>query len=327
VSMRPATDIPRALTFALCLLIATAALVGSPVRAGAAVGLPGGRPNYVVSVVGGGLNAYFSRAAEYTFVAGSGSTGTVNETFWYWNMATFSGDASANKISTGYSSSGCNDCLVRTPVGFQPGAPLKTLGGQYHLDVNGRVVITWPNSQTETWTLTSHSTYQRLTLFNSSYNLLYGDGFGSAASFSQAASRNAVAGRILNEVEHSASYCLSHNCPKSNNGYLVTASAPVNFAADYTACSSSPCLSLTNVAQWRSIFVIDPANGRRVFWQHENQTVDGVIGPCFSKGGGHTWALLQAIDDNGQFIGFVGAEASLNARVDANAVISEVTLT
>ena len=318
----------RGFVLVLCLIASVAAVVVPARQAAATVGLPGGRANYVVSVIGGGLNAYFSRVAEYTFTGGSGSTGTVAESFWYWNMATFTGDASVNKVNTGYATTGCaNTCSIRTPVGFQPSAAPKTLNGTYTIDINGRVVVAWTGGQYETWTLTGFTSYQKLTLFNSNYNLLYGDGYGSAAAFTTGASRNALAALTLNEVERTASYCSSGNCPAANNGYIFTASAPINFGSDYTACTSSPCLSLTNTATWRSMFVVDPANGRRVFWQHQNQGVDGVTGPCFSSGGGHTWALLQAVDDNGNFIALVGAEASLNARADGNAVVSQVSLT
>ena len=321
------TPLRSAGTAVCATVVALAGLaLAHPTPASAATPLPGGRPNYVVAVVGGGLNAYFSRAAEYTFTAGSGTSGTVSETFWYWDMATFTGDASVNKVDTGYASAGCNTCEIRTPKGFQPGGGASTLSGSYHIDVNGRAVITWTGGQTETWTITAHTGYAQLTLFNSNYNLLYGDGYGSSASFSTGVGRDALVSTTVNEVERTASYCSSGSCPSANNGYIFTATAPVNFGADYVACSSSPCLSLTNDA-WRSIFVVDPANGRRVFWQHENQGVDGYTGPCFSTGGGHTWALLQAVDDSGNFAAFVGAEASLNARADGNAVISEVALT
>lgn len=317
----------RALTAALCsALLATGLATLTATPAAAATPLPGGKPNYVVAVIGGGLNAYFSRTAQYTFTAGSGSTGTVSETFWYWNMATFTGDASVNKVDTGYTSAGCNSCHIRTPKGFQPSGTGSTLSGTYYLDVNGRAVIEWTGGQRETWTIATHAGYAQLTLFNSNYNLLYGDGFGSTASFATGATRDDIAGIVVSEVERTASYCSSGSCPSTNNGYIFTASAPVNFAADYIACSASPCLSLTNTA-WRSIFAVDPANGRRVFWQHQNQGVDGVTGPCFSSGGGHTWALLQAVDDSGAFVAMVGAEASLNARSDGNAVISQVKLT
>lgn len=314
----------RAIGTTICSLLVLSGLVSTP--AAAATPLPGGRPNYVVAVIGGGLNAYFSRTAEYTFTAGSGATGTVSETFWYWNMATFTGDASVNKVDTGYTSAGCNACQIRTPKGFQPSAAGSTLSGTYSIDVNGRVVIDWTGGQRETWTITTFTGYAQLTLFNSNYNLLYGDGYGSNASFSVGATRDDLASLTVNEVERTASYCSSGSCPSTNNGYIFTASAPVRFGVDYTACSASPCLSLTNSA-WRSIFVVDPAIGRRVFWQHQNQGVDGYTGPCFSTGGGHTWALLQAVDDSGQFVALVGAEASLNARADGNAVVSEVALT
>lgn len=313
---------------ALLMVAVAAASLFAP-AATAAVPLPGGRPNYVVSVMGGSLNAYHSRIAQYTFTAGSGAFGTVREEFWYWNMATFTGGAAQNKVYTGYNTTGtgCGNCKIRTPVRFQSGSAGKTLTGTYYIDVYGRLVISWNGGQIEAWSITRYPTYARLTLHHSNMGLIRGDGFGSTASFFTGANRDAIKNLVLIESGKSASYCNSGNCPTANNGYPENVNAPVNFGRDYIACSSSPCLSLYNNA-WRSKLVIDPnSNGRRVFWQHQNYGVDHYYGPCFSDGGGHTWALLQAIDDNGGFLGMVGAEASLANRTDANAVISQISLT
>ncbi|WP_427891708.1 hypothetical protein ACQHIV_03860 [Kribbella sp. GL6] len=309
----------------MSILIASLTSLATPAHA--ATALPGGRPNYVISVFGGGLNAFFGRTAQYTFTAGAGSTGTVTEKFWYWDMATFTGDASVNKVLTGYSTTGCpTTCTVKTPVGFQPSGTGSSLSGTYYFDINGRLVINWSGGQFETWTLTNYSTYTAMSLYNSNMDLRRGHGYGSTASFSTGVSRDALKNRVLNLDEIAAYYCSSGNCPTSNNGYAFTHTSYVDFNL-YDACTTSPCLQLHDTTAWRSMWVIDPASvGRRVYWQHQNQGVDGVTGPCFSNGGGHTWALQQAIADDGTFIAMIGIEASLNARVDNNAVISEVVL-
>jgi hypothetical protein len=79
--------------------------------------------------------------------------------------------------------------------------------------------------------------------------------------------------------------------------------------------------------QWRSALVVPSGLGRRAFWQHQVQGSDGDVGTCFGSGGGHTVALLQALDDAGHFAGFVGAEASLNGRSLHNAVVAQLVLT
>lgn len=286
--------------------------------AGASVGLPGGRPYYIVSIVGGTNNAYWVRAAQYTFTAGNGSNGTVNESFWYWNEAAFTPGASINKVPTGYTTSGCTSaCAIRTPVGFQPTIAPKTQSGTYYFDIYGRLVINWPNNQTEAWSTSNAGSYEKLSIHHSSYGIVHGDGFGSKSSFTVGASRNIVATRSLSGTQHSSSY---------NEYALRDFQWRINFPRDYSSCSSSPCLFLTNTA-WRSGFAVDPVNGRRVYWEHQQQGVDGCTAPCFCGGYGHTWALLQIIDDTGGFVGFTGVEASFNKQATANAVISQVVLT
>jgi hypothetical protein len=65
-------------------------------------------------------------------------------------------------------------------------------------------------------------------------------------------------------------------------------------------------------------------DGRKNYWNHQlgSVTVAEGGGSCISPGGGHTDALLQIIDDTGTFQGWVGAEASFNARTYGNAVVA-----
>lgn len=308
----------------LCRLLATmAALLAGAVLlpahpADAAVGLPGGRSNYVVSLFGGTNNAHWVRAAQYTFTASGGSVGTVTERFWYWNQATFTGNATTNKVLTGYKTSGCQyTCPIKAPLGFEPGAASKTLSGSYYFDIYGRLVITWPGGQIEAWSVANQSTYTRLTIHHSNYGVQYGDGWGSKASFSAGATRDTVKSLSSTGTERSNAYN-SATTVKPQNFY---------FPGDYQACASSPCLFSHDVgpARWRSALVFDPAaNGRKVLWQSQFYGVDNYTGDCFSPGGGHTWALLQAVDDNGVFLGFTGVEASLHARAYGNAVVSQL---
>lgn len=305
------------------------AFTGLPVqRAAAAVALPGGRAYYVVSVVGGPasgspVDKYWVRTAQYTFTAGTGSHGTVTESYWYWNMTTFpeatpTPNATTNKVLTGYTTNGCaSTCAIRAPKGFEPSAAPKTLSGTYYFDTFGRLVITWPSSQTEAWSMSDAGSYTELTVHHSNYGILEADAFGSNRPFTAGASRDVIARRSLSGTQHSASYRRS---PLVDSGWRI------GFPADYSSCSSSPCLFLTNTV-WRSGFAVDPdSNGRRVYWEHQNQGVDGCTGPCFCGGYGHTWALLQIIDDAGRFVGLTGVEASLNERSAGNAVVGQLVL-
>jgi len=294
-----------------------------------AVGLPGGRPNYVITVFGGAIDAKFVRIAQYTFTGSSGSTGTVTEQFQYWNQSTFTGDDLTNKVLTGYTTAGCPwNCTVKTPIGFQPGNAWKTLSGTYIIDVNGRVVVTWTGGQYETWTISSPKTYYSMfTIFNSNYNVLHAWGFGSNASFSTGATvSQIVAGGLLNDYQYwQNSYGVAD--AQNTNGYLDM--------GPYIICGTSNTLQLPapplppcDPSYWRSYFAGNPATDlRKNYWQHQLGSVacsdsQGSSTTCISVGGGHTWAMLQVIDDNGVFRGWVGTEASLHAKATGNAVVA-----
>jgi len=289
--------------------------------------LPGGRPRFVVSMIGGSFNAYWVRLAEYTFTPGTGGTGTVRQTYWMWYQNHFTGDARRNKVSTGYVTSGCRaTCTVRTPRGFQPGAaPMGTLTGRYRFDRFGRVVVEWPGRRTEAWQVrSSHGALARMTLHHTSLGGLAGDALGSTASFSTGATRDEVAGTVLTGVQRVASYGDGGRYPVRTSAWDTNVVGPMQRCGG--PGSGAACLFRTD-AGWRTAIVVPRGLGRRAFWQNQLQGSDGDRGACFGPGGGHTVALLQAIDDNGRFAGFVGAEASLNGRSRHNAVVGEIILT
>lgn len=310
----------------LLLVAASLVLAGS---LSAQTPLPGGRSNYVICVMGGAVNAKFVRIAQYTFTAGAGSSGTVSEQFQYWNQSTFTGNALTNKVLTGYTTSGCtNTCTVKTPIGFQPGNAWKTLSGTYTIDVYGHIVITWTGGQYETWAPSSpKSYYTRFDIWNSNYNLQHGWGFGSNASFSTAATMATIkAAGILNDYDYwQNSYGVADQ--QNTNGYQ---NPPL-----YDICSTnvmslpnSGGLPVCSSSYWRSYFAGNPStDGRKTYWQHQLGSVAcsdslGSSTTCISTGGGHTWALLQVIDDSGNFRGWVGVEASLHIKATGNAVVA-----
>jgi len=305
------TEVPAA--------FAAAGPVGTP--------LPGGRPRFVVSMIGGGYNAYWVRLAQYTFTPGSGGTGTVQQDYWMWYQNHFTGDARRNKVATGYVTTGCRAaCAVRTPRGFQPGAgPMGSLTGRYRFDRYGRVVVEWPGRRVEAWQVrSSRGTVARLTLHHTSLGGLAGDALGSTASFSTGATRDEVAATVLTGVQRVASYGDGGRTPVRTSVWGSDVVRPMQRCGG--PGSGAACLLRTD-AGWRSAIVVPRGLGRRAFWQNQLQGSDGDRGPCFGPGGGHTVAMLQAIDDRGRFAGFVGAEASLNGRSRHNAVVGELILT
>jgi len=306
------------------LLVVAAGPGEGAAEAATLTSLPGGRPRFVVSIMGGGFNAYWVRLAQYTFIAGPGGVGTVRQSYWMWHEAHFVGTAKRNKVGTGYVTRGCAAaCAVRTPLGFQPGAPaMATLAGRYRFDRYGRLVVEWPGRRVEVWTVRAAGPRMtRLVLHHTTLGGLYGDGLGSTASFAAGASRDEVARADVTGVQRLASYGDRGRYPVRTSRWSTNVVAPLRRCG-----GTSACLFNTGPA-WRSAIVVPSGLGRRAFWQHQLQGSDGDVGRCFGPGGGHTVALLQALDDTGHFAGFVGAEASFNGRSRHNAVVGQLVLT
>jgi hypothetical protein len=287
--------------------------------------LPAGRPRYVVSMLGGSYNRYWVRLAEYTFTPGPNGVGAVHQSYWMWDQSHFSGNAKRNKVGTGFVTARCAaSCVVRTPRGYQPGSgPMASLSGHYRFDRYGRLVVQWPGRRTEVWTVrTSGPRLAHLILYRTTLGGLSGDGLGSGAPFTVGVTRDQVAAAHLTGVQRVASYGDGGRYPVRTSRWTTNVVAPMRRCTG----ARSACLFTTGKA-WRSAIVVPPGLGRRAFWQHQKQGSDGDHGACFGSGGGHTVALLQAVDDSGRFAGFVGAEASFNSRARHNAVVAQLVLT
>jgi hypothetical protein len=291
---------------------------GSP--AGAA-SLPGGKANYVVSVIGGPVNAVAVRLATYQFHR----DGRVTERFWSWRQDAMSGKDNAYwaKPSSGYTTAGClHACPIRTPVGFQRGRQGSQHTGTWSMDDSGVLAIRWSLGSLERWTLDTSAPGMvgaRLVTDGAAR----GWAIGSNAALSQAVDMRAIYGseRLYG--------------PLAQNAYgRATDYLHIGFhAPDYSLCPSGLCMQGVGVtaadkASWfSSYFAANPAtDGRKVFWNNQTGAVQQFEQPgsnCISaRGGGHTDALLQALDDSGRFVGLVGVEASLNQRKTGQAVVS-----
>lgn len=296
----------------------------------ASVALPGNRAYYTVAVMGGSYPNVWCRIAQYTFTAGAGSTGTVSEQFKYWNQ-NFSGGVSTWKTSSGYTTTGCtNTCTVMTPTGFEPAASWSTLSGTYYFDVNQRLVITWSSGDYETWTLSSPKTYYtKMVIFNSNYDVRHGYGYGSTSNLSTyATTTQMIAGGNLTDVDwytndYSAGdihICYS-GCTQSSYLALSTFQA-CNTGVIRIPQPGNPCSApngngnCPTGGDYKSYIASSStgAQNRKTYWQHQRGDVgcyESCQNACISSGGGHTMALLQVIDDNGTFRGYIGVEASL----------------
>jgi hypothetical protein len=279
----------------------------------------------VVSVIGGPMNAMAVRLATYQFR----TDGTVTERYWSWRQDALVGkdNVSWSKPASGYTTAGCTHaCPIRTPVGFQRGRLGTLHDGTWSVDSAGNLAIRWSPRSVETWSLdTSVSGLVGA-------RLVAGGGargwaLGSNASLSRAVDMRAIyaSDRLYG--------------PLAQNAY----GRPTDFlnigfhAPDYRLCASGKCMqgvgvTATNKSSWfSSYWAANPTtDGRKVFWNNQTGAVQQFEQPgsvCISaRGGGHTDALLQALDDSGRFVGFVGVEASLNQRKTGQAIVSAFTM-
>jgi hypothetical protein len=297
---------------------ATAALLGVGQTAPAtASALPFGRKTFVVSMMDGRIGALAVRLATYSFSA----DGTVTERYWAWRQDQIKGDGNTRwtKPSSGYVTAGCiHRCPVRTPYGFQKGASPHTYTGHWSMQSSSVLAIRWsPSHPPERWRLDAGQPgIVGAKLIPGGPNEI-GWGVGSNAGANSGVSLAGIYGSSAGWITG----------PFAENVYNTsTLHSSIGWSRqDYALCASKRCMQSRKVtgsilANWySSYFAGDPAvDGRKDYWNNQTGVVQQMENPgsvCISaSGGGHTNALLQALDDNGRFVGFVGVEASINQR-------------
>ena len=309
----------RRLSVAAASAAVAAPLVAiSPAQAG--VALPGGRPGFVVSVIGGKANAVAVRLAMYQF----STSGTVVERYWTWRQNSITGKDQYRwtKPSSGYSTAGClRACPIRAPFGFQSGGNGYRASGRFSVS-RDVLTIRWSWGSSERWRLnTSKPGVVGATLITSNPQS-HGWGLGSNAGLSRA-----VDARTL----YNSGYLSG---PWAENVYgRPTRSSRVGFnPPDHSLCRSGLCIQGNRVTSpdkrswYSSYYATNPArDGRKVFHNFQLGVVQQMESPgssCISRGGGHTEAMLQALDDNGNLVGLVGVEASLSQQRPGQAVVT-----
>jgi hypothetical protein len=285
--------------------------------------LPDGRRTYVMATMDGTPEALAVRLATYEF----STNGTVTEKYWAWKQNGISGkgNVSWTKPSSGYKTYGCRyACPVRTPVGFQKGAKPHVFTGRWSMESATVLSIKWsPSYPVERWRLDPSRPGIVGARLLTARGTAYGWGVGSNAS--------ATAGVSLSSV-YASNWITG---PFAENSYTPTTRVmTVGWSAqDYSLCPGGTCLQGTsmtdsNRSNWyHSYLAGNPAaDGRKNYWNNQRGVVQQLENPnttCISaSGGGHTNALLQALDDNGRFVGFVGVEASLNQKKYGQAVVA-----
>ncbi len=283
------------------------------------VGLPGGRASFVASIMGAAYNAAWLRIGLWSFA----DDGAVSETYWMWNQleAPTPPSTSARRALTGYTTAGCPKvCSVWTTKGFEPHvAPLHRTGS-WSYDSTGQVRIQWPANRSETYRVIEHETYVELSLVTHDYpnvSTVYASVFGSNASLEQ--------GATIDQIRAAGSLAFTS---REQNWDVVTKTHTGTIAfAQYHRCSASPALQGINPAVYHTYFAGDPArDGRKTFWYHQLEVVAQQSTCANIERGGHTYQLLQVLDDTGQFVGWVGGEASLLAKRNGGSIITHTQM-
>ncbi len=317
---RRAGRLGRGVALAVLPLIIGVPAAGATRAGASSATLPGGRATYVVSLLGGPTNAMAVRLAIYQFRA----DGTVAERYWAWRQNGIVGDHNNlwTKVPSGYTTAGCRHaCPIRTPVGFQSGKPGATFWGRWSVGPDGVLTIRWTPRSTERWSL------------DTSLPGLVGarlQGAGGARGWGIGSNAGPDAAVDLGTIY--ASQRLYG--PLAQNAYGTPTEDLFSgwHAPDYQRCASGLCMSGVGVTapdkrSWFSSYLAanPKVDGRKVYWNNQTGVVQQLEAPgseCISaNGGGHTDALLQALDDDGRFVGWVGVEASLNKRRPGQAVV------
>ncbi len=283
--------------FFTLLLTSILAVVAAPAPA-KAVEYPAGR--HIYSVALGAIPApgvttgpVWVRLALYYFFG----DGTVREGFWFWNRNQAIGAA-----STGITTTGCDNCTVRTAAGFEGGG--KSLTGTY-TNVNGVITITWSASQVETWQVTEPTTdLARMDLLSSNYGARVGWAFGSNASNDAYTTMSAVPRKsYLGRYASFNTVGIQGPSIMNLQDYQQCHANCLSFlSAPSTACSACPGGGTSSPIRYYLA-----GAGKKTYYEHWCRCL--TTANCYT-GGSHRKPLLEVLGDTGTFHGWVGVEAS-----------------
>ncbi|MGX1933441.1 hypothetical protein [Microbacterium resistens] len=319
----PAVALRLALCAGLALTMLLSPVAGRPATAADAVAFaaaevpvgapttnPGGKSRFVVSVgnLGSGgvpVSDVRVRLGSYSF---TGSQGAVTASLYSWSQAD-----PAPRAGTGTISAGCTDvptCEVRTAPGFT-GAPTESWTGTF-VNHGDWIRIDWSHGEWEEWTVatTSDGALARLTWRDSSSST-QGVAYGSNATFQSRRAMQTIA---------SSGRSLPYRGTTWNDGGLRSFNQVFDTSL-YDVCSTATwCLTHRQVSSTACACASSPSTAinyfvarvgttdRRDTWEHWCQCLaDGRGETCYS-GNSHTKPLLQIIDDDNAWRGWVGVE-------------------
>lgn len=299
------------ITVAALLGLAGEAAAGASGQPGtAATNAPGGQHRFTVSVgrVDPTVHTNWVRLASYSFTA----TNEVHESHWHWSQS-----KRVVRTSTGVRASGCvaRDCVVYTANGFQSTSAPQRLHGTYV--VTGSVLrITWDSGIWEEWTVTSPiaGKLAKLTFRGTNFGATHGFGYGSNAEWSTRASMAQIAATDHSRFNHNY-YLWKTN--SSGVPYIDHGEGSPFWIRNWTRCASSRCLgarSSNPTEYYLSTANTTSTDRRDTIWHWVTANADGRGEYCYT-GNSHVKPMMQIIDSDGGFHGWVAVEASLNQTV------------
>lgn len=342
----------RVFRFFLALFVIVAGVGVTIPLSAQAVSLPGGHSRFVLSFMAyrtqnpGAPSTAFERVSEITF----NPNGTLSERYWSWNAGQTwtptvkdptKGDWMSFRVGT--TSRGCGEtdstfdypaCGVWAPKGFETAGSTRTATWRI-ASVSGipHVVIYWDSTGIrETYRVnTANVKLTELILTSNTHpNMVaaYARAYGSnhtGPGVSPAATRTGADGKFktlgVPESMGGKVQGVNIHTKRWTPGSSISAKQ-LFYMSDFTTCSaSSNCMvaGVFETSKWHRYLYFEPGT-RKVTWL--NMKIGASHTPTYKdcinkvKVGGHQWAMLQIIDDDGRFQGFVGVEASLYGQSD-----------
>lgn len=304
------------------ILLAAAALLVSllPASYASAASLPLGKERFEFSV--GGLLASSTtnwvRLGMYDFA----SDGTVSETHWHWSQSD-----RVTRAGTGFTASGCptRDCQVMTAGGYQSTSAEKTMSGTYSVSDN-TLRVTWSSGQWEEWTLSSMAdgALAKATFVDSNYGANYGFGYGSNAAWSDRVPASTIAATDQTKFVHT--YWIWKTTDDPSAPFIDHGDGSPFWVTSWSVCDGGQCLGHV-ISSSDTQYYVAPARAptghrRDTLWSWRTANADNRGEYCYT-GNSHVKPMVQIVDDNGGFHGWVGVEASLNQSAPSQGVYAD----
>ncbi|WP_216215167.1 hypothetical protein [Amycolatopsis aidingensis] len=298
------------------LAIACAAVVGAvglttPTGAIAApdTNAPAGMHRFTVSI--GGLRTdskqNWVRLGTYSFTRDN----KVYESHFHWSQR-----KRVQRSYTGVRARNCvaRNCVVQTAGGFQATSMPESLSGTYTVD-GSTLRIQWEGNGWEEWRVSQpfEGKLAKLTFLRTSFGATHGYGYGSNAEWDDRASMAEIAAFDHSTMEH------NFHLWKTNKGtpYLDEGSGRPFWVTEWHRCDGDRCLG-SRTSSPTEYYLSTPnttSRGRRdTIWHWRTSLADGRNEYCYT-GNSHVKPMLQVIDSDGGFHGWVAVEASLNQTV------------